>query len=76
MRALSPMTLSLRLRAHRLASSASRWMPSRAAENTAAWRLFEKGEYLAAAKAAAVAGSAVSLALAARATLADATLAR
>jgi len=47
--------------------------PARAAENTPL-ALFEKGNYLAAAKAGAAEGSAVSLALAARATLADATL--
>jgi tetratricopeptide (TPR) repeat protein len=47
--------------------------PARAAEN-AALAMFEKGDYLAAAKAGATEGTASSLALAARATLADATL--
>ena len=47
--------------------------PSSAAENTPL-AMFEKGDYLAAAKAGVAEGSAVSLALAARATLADATL--
>lgn len=47
--------------------------PVRAAENTAL-AMFEKGDYLAAAKAGAAEGNAASLALAARATLADATL--
>jgi tetratricopeptide (TPR) repeat protein len=47
--------------------------PARAMENTAL-AMFEKGDYLAAAKAGAAEGSAASLALAARATLADATL--
>jgi hypothetical protein len=47
--------------------------PVRAADN-AALAMFEKGDYLGAAKAAAAEGSATSLALAARATLADATL--
>jgi tetratricopeptide (TPR) repeat protein len=47
--------------------------PAHAAENTPL-AMFEKGDYLAAAKAGADEGSAVSLALAARATLADATL--
>ena len=47
--------------------------PARTAENPA-FALFEKGDYLAAAKAAAAEGTATSLALAARATLADATL--
>jgi hypothetical protein len=47
--------------------------PVRAAENTPL-AMFEKGDYLAAAKAGAAEGSAASLALAARATLADATL--
>jgi tetratricopeptide (TPR) repeat protein len=47
--------------------------PVFAAENTA-FAMFEKGDYLAAAKAGALEGTATSLALAARATLADATL--
>src|SRR5262245_25129947 len=47
--------------------------PVYAAENTPL-ALFEKGNYLAAAKAGAAEGTAVSLALAARSTLADATL--
>jgi len=47
--------------------------PAHAADNTAL-ALFEKGDYLAAAKAGAAEGRATSLALAARATLADATL--
>lgn len=47
--------------------------PAQAAENTVL-ALFEKGNYLAAAKAGAAEGSAVSLALAARSTLAEATL--
>jgi tetratricopeptide (TPR) repeat protein len=47
--------------------------PARAADN-AALAMFEKGDYLAAAKAGAAEGNATSLALAARATLADATL--
>src|SRR5262245_65338489 len=46
---------------------------ARAAENTPL-AMFEKGDYLDAAKAGAAEGSATSLALAARATLADATL--
>jgi tetratricopeptide (TPR) repeat protein len=49
-------------------------LPARAAENAAAVALFAKGDYLAAAKAAADAGGATNLALAARATLADASL--
>ena len=48
-------------------------LPASAAENTAL-AMFEKGDYLDAAKTGAAEGSAVSLALAARATLADATL--
>jgi tetratricopeptide (TPR) repeat protein len=47
--------------------------PAHAAENTPL-AMFEKGDYLAAAKAGAAEGSAASLAVAARATLADATL--
>src|SRR6187551_1530979 len=47
--------------------------PAYATENTAL-AMFEKGDYLAAAKAGAAEGTAASLALAARATLADATL--
>ena len=47
--------------------------PVHAAENTPL-AMFEKGDYLAAAKAGAAEGSAVNLAVAARATLADATL--
>src|SRR5262245_15578461 len=47
--------------------------PVHAAENTPL-AMFEKGDYLDAAKAGAAEGSATSLALAARATLADATL--
>ena len=47
--------------------------PSQAAETTAL-ALFEKGDYLAAAKAGAAEGNASSFALAARATLADATM--
>jgi hypothetical protein len=47
--------------------------PARAADN-AALALFEKGEYVAAAQAAAAQGDAPGLALAARATLAEATL--
>ena len=47
--------------------------PARAADNTPL-AIFEKGDYLGAAKAAAAAGGATNLALAARATLADATL--
>jgi tetratricopeptide (TPR) repeat protein len=47
--------------------------PAHAADNGADG-LFEKGEYLAAAKAAAAAGGATNLAFAARATLADASL--
>ena len=49
-------------------------LPVRAAENEAAVAMFAKGDYLAAAKAAADAGGASNLALAARATLADASL--
>jgi tetratricopeptide (TPR) repeat protein len=48
-------------------------VPAMAAENGSA-ALFAKGDYLAAAKAGAAEGTATSLALAARATLADATL--
>jgi tetratricopeptide (TPR) repeat protein len=47
--------------------------PAHAAETTA-FAMFEKGDYLAAAKAGAAEGGATSLALAARATLADATM--
>jgi tetratricopeptide (TPR) repeat protein len=47
--------------------------PAHAAETTSA-ALFAKGDYLAAAKAGAAEGTATTLALAARATLADATL--
>jgi tetratricopeptide (TPR) repeat protein len=47
--------------------------PARASENTAL-AMFEKGDYLAAATAGAAEGTAASVALAARATLADATL--
>jgi tetratricopeptide (TPR) repeat protein len=49
-------------------------VPARAADSPAGMGLFEKGEYLAAAKAAAAADGAANLAFAARATLADATL--
>ena len=66
------MLLSCRLRAVALSLSIV-LAPAHAAENTPL-AMFEKGDYLAAAKAGADEGSAVSLALAARATLADATL--
>src|SRR5262245_57332983 len=49
------------------------FQPAHAAEN-AALAQFEKGDYLGAAKVAAAEGTATGLALAARATLADATL--
>ena len=73
MRTPSPMTLGLALRAIVIIFFAA-IVPVRAAENPAAVALFEKGDYLAAAKAAAEAGGATNLAFAARATLADATL--
>ena len=67
------MTLSLTLRAAAALVIVS-ILPARAAENAAAVAMFTKGDYLAAAKAAADAGGAPNLALAARATLADASL--
>jgi tetratricopeptide (TPR) repeat protein len=67
------MTLSLMLRAIAILVVVA-IVPARAAENAAAVALFAKGEYLAAAKAAADAGGATNLAFAARATLADASL--
>ena len=67
------MTLSLMLRAIAIVFVVA-IVPARAAENAAAVALFDKGDYIAAAKAAADAGGATNLALAARATLADASL--
>lgn len=67
------MTLSPTLRAIAIVLTVA-IVPARAAENPAAFALFEKGNYLPAAKAAADAGGAANLALAARATLADASL--
>jgi tetratricopeptide (TPR) repeat protein len=66
------MTLSLVLRAIAMIFFVA-IVPARAADNASA-ALFAKGDYLAAAKAGAAEGTATSLALAARATLADATL--
>ena len=73
MRGLSPMALSRVLRAIAVIFFVAS-VPARAADSPAAMAMFEKGDYLAAAKAAADAGGATNLALAARATLADATL--
>src|SRR5688572_1392898 len=73
MRALSPLTLAAVLRAVAIVVLAA-IVPARAADNAPAMALFEKGDYLAAVKAGAAEGTATSLTLAARATLADATL--
>jgi len=67
------MTLSRMLRAIALVVVFA-IVPAHAAENPAALASFTKGDYLAAAKTAADAGGAANLALAARSTLADASL--
>ena len=73
MRAPSPAALTHLLRAGAVSLLVA-LAPAHAADNPAAMAMFEKGDYLAAAKAASAAGDATNLALAARATLADATL--
>jgi hypothetical protein len=73
MRALSPLRLAAVLRVAAIIFLAV-IVQARAADSPAGMALFEKGDYLGAAKAAAAADGAANLAFAARATLADATL--